>query len=163
MGPDHTFGRLNTAEPFGAGDVLHDRCLNNTLKGKERERAFLASVRSFLSGFNYTKFKTLVDAFRFYDKDKDGFISRDELKVGVAAAKYALADDLLDILLNDCDYDGDGKLNFLEFANFLCFKDSMKTGLPNDPNSKIFDLLRISLSSEKKLIGIWIFLSGANR
>lgn len=136
LGKDHTFGLLNTAEPFGAGDVVHDRCLNNTLKGKDRERAFLASVRSFLAGFNYTKFKTLVDAFRFYDKDKDGFISREELKVGVAAAKYALADDLLDVLLNDCDYDGDGKLSFLEFANFLCFKDSMKTGLPSDPKSK---------------------------
>ena len=68
MGPDHTFGKCNMAETFGAGDVVHDRCLNNTLKGKERERAFLASVRSFLAGFNYTKFKTLIDAFRFYDR-----------------------------------------------------------------------------------------------
>lgn len=139
LGADHTFGRLNTSDPFGAGDVLHDRCLNNTLKGRERERAFLASVRSFLAGFNYTKFKNLVHAFKFYDKDKDGFISRDELKVACAAAKYAVADDLLDVLLNDCDHDGDGKINFLEFANFLCFKNSMKTGLITDPKTELTD------------------------
>lgn len=133
LGADHTFGRLNTSEPFGAGDVLHDRCLVNTLKGKERDRAFLASARSFICGHNYTKYKTLVDAFKAYDKDKDSFISKEELKVGCAAAKYAIADDLLELLLNDCDYDGDGRLNFLEFVNFLCFKDSMKTGIELNP------------------------------
>jgi len=106
--------------------------LNNTLKGKERDRAFIASARSFICGYNYTKFKTLVDAFKFYDKDKDSYISRDELKLACAQAKYAVSDDFLDVLLNDCDQDGDGKLNFLEFVNFLCFKDSMKTGLPTD-------------------------------
>lgn len=139
LGPDHTFGKCNMAETFGAGDVVHDRCLNNTLKGKERERAFLASVRSFLAGFNYTKFKTLIDAFRFYDRNKDSFIDREELKVACAAAKYAVADDLLDVLLNDCDHDGDGRINFLEFANFLCFKDSMKTGMVTDPKSELTD------------------------
>ncbi len=160
LGPDHTFGRLNTSEPFGAGDVLHDRCLNNTLKGKERERAFVASARSFLSSYNYTKFKTLVDAFKFYDKDKDSFISRDELKLACAQAKYAVADDLLDVLLNDCDQDGDGRLNFLEFVNFLCFKDSMKTGLPTDSSSKF---PRIVFNSLDLLYFCEFISSGANR
>lgn len=66
----------------------------------------------------------------------NSFISKDELKLACATAKYAVADDLLDVLFNDCDHDGDGQLNFLEFANFLCFKDSMKTGLETDSSRK---------------------------
>lgn len=88
--------------------------------------------------FKY-KFFIYCDLFNLL-KDKDSFISREELKVGCAAAKYAIADDLLELLLNDCDCDGDGKLNFIEFVNFLCFKDSMKTGIELNPLSITFFL-----------------------
>ena len=56
------------SEQFGAADVVHGRTPNKTLKGKERERAFIASLRSYLAGYNYTRFKNLVEAFKFYDK-----------------------------------------------------------------------------------------------
>ena len=38
------------------------------MKGKDRERAYLATIRSNLARFNFTKFKNVVDAFNFYDK-----------------------------------------------------------------------------------------------
>ena len=68
LGPDHVFGLTNMSEQFGAADVVHGRTPNKTLKGKERERAFIASLRSYLAGYNYTRFKNLVEAFKFYDK-----------------------------------------------------------------------------------------------
>lgn len=42
-----------------------------TMKGKDRERAYSVSIRNFLAKFNMVKFKTLVDAFKFYDKVSD--------------------------------------------------------------------------------------------
>lgn len=74
-------------------------------------------------------FKTLVAAFKFFDQDKDGLINRDELRVACFKTGFPVADDLLDALIYECDSDKDGYLNFLEFSNFLCYKESMKTGL----------------------------------
>jgi hypothetical protein len=56
------------------------------------------------------------------------------LKFACAATNFPPGQDLIDSLLNECDYDGDGKLNFLEFANFLCFKETMKLGINIDPS-----------------------------
>ena len=68
LGPEHTFGLLDTSDPFGAADIVHGRSLDRTLKGKDRPRAFVAALRSHLCGFNHTKFKSLVEAFKFYDR-----------------------------------------------------------------------------------------------
>lgn len=59
-------------------------------------------------------------------QNKDGFVDRDELGNACKLSGYSMADDFLDALLSDCDEDKDGKLSFLEFCNFLCYKDSMK-------------------------------------
>lgn len=67
-------------------------------------------------------------------KDKDGYINRDELKIGCSNAGCPVADNLLDLVMRDCDYDRDGKIGFLEFCNFLCYKDSMKTGIIQQAN-----------------------------
>lgn len=79
-----------------------------------------------MARFNYIKFETLSDAFKFYDKNKDGFVDKDELGNACKLSGYSMADDFLEALLSDCDEDKDGKLSFLEFCNFLCYKDSMK-------------------------------------
>jgi hypothetical protein len=68
LGEDHTFGLLNQGDNANSGDVLHNRSESRFLKGKEKERAHIATVRTHLARFNYTKFKTVVDAFKFYDK-----------------------------------------------------------------------------------------------
>mgnify|MGYP001810552883 CR=1 FL=1 len=68
IGPDHIFGLTNTSDHFGAGDIIHGREAERTLKGKEKQRAYIASIRAHLARFNYIKFETLSDAFKFYDK-----------------------------------------------------------------------------------------------
>jgi hypothetical protein len=73
IGDDHTFGLLNQGDNMNSADVLHNRTENRFLKGKEKERAFVATARCHLARFNYSKFKTLVDAFKFYDKVRDHF------------------------------------------------------------------------------------------
>lgn len=61
-------------------------------------------------------------------------MSRDELNFICSYSGFPVAEDLLDSLVNECDHDRDGKISFLEFSNFLCFKDSMKTGIDHKPN-----------------------------
>ena len=68
VGPDHVFGLTNTADNFGAADIVHGRSIENTLKGREKERAYLAVLRQHLARHNITVFKTLVAAFKFYDQ-----------------------------------------------------------------------------------------------
>lgn len=68
LGPDHVFGLTNTSDPFSSGDIIHNRSEENIMKGKDRERAYVAVVRSHLARYNLVKFKTLVDAFKYYDK-----------------------------------------------------------------------------------------------
>ena len=69
-------------------------------------------------------------------KDKDGFISKEELKKACEKTGYPIADDLADAVIQDCDFDSDGVLNFLEFSNFLCYKESMNTGFKYDQSMK---------------------------
>ena len=72
VGPDHTYGLLNQGDNLNSGDVLHGRIGDRVLKGKEKERAHVTVARSHFARYNYSRFKTLVDAFKFYDRDRDG-------------------------------------------------------------------------------------------
>ena len=76
LGTDHIFGLTNNTDQFGAADIIHSRVGDKVLKGKERERAYIAALRSHLCGYNHTKFKTLVDAFKFYDKVRGVYLTK---------------------------------------------------------------------------------------
>ena len=65
----------------------------------------------------------------FVFKNKDGLISKEELKETCALTGFPVANDLLELIYKEYDDDKDGAINFLEFSNFLCYKDSMKVGL----------------------------------
>ncbi len=78
-------------------------------------------------------------------KDKDGFISKEELIKACARSGYPIADDLANGVIQDCDVDCDDRLNFLEFSNFLCYKESMDTGLKFDPSKKNIFYYRLKI------------------
>nr|XP_028607031.1 EF-hand domain-containing family member B [Podarcis muralis] len=121
--PDHTFGVLVCPEEYGVGDLLHQRLPSEFLRGKDRERAVFAAIRQNLKKANYHNFDTLLQAFRHYDKDGDRKISRDDLKKACFQLNLDLDQELLDALFNYCDLDQDGFIDYLEFANFLNWKD----------------------------------------
>jgi Ca2+-binding EF-hand superfamily protein len=73
-------------------------------------------------------------------KNKDGLISKDELKETCALTGFPVANDLLELIYKEYDDDKDGAINFLEFSNFLCYKDSMKVGLDKSA-SGFYDLI----------------------
>ncbi|XP_042759420.1 EF-hand domain-containing family member B isoform X1 [Panthera leo] len=123
--PDHTFGSCLRAEEYGAGDLIHNRLPGEYLRGKDRQRALTAAVRHHLKKVNYQKFDTLLAAFRHYDKNGDGAIDKAELREACDQVSLHLDEMLLDQLFDYCDVDKDGLINYLEFANFLNWKDKM--------------------------------------
>ncbi|KAM4855369.1 EF-hand domain-containing family member B [Urocitellus parryii] len=123
--PGYTFGACLHPEEYGVGDLIHNRSPGEYLRGKDRVRALIAAVRHRLKKFNYQNFDSLLEAFRHYDKKRDGMIDKAELQEACNQANLHLDENLLDQLFDYCDVDNDGLINFLEFANFLNWKDTM--------------------------------------
>ncbi|CAJ0921610.1 unnamed protein product [Ranitomeya imitator] len=110
------------------GDLLHCRASKDFLRGKEKQKAVLAAVQQHLKKANHHSFSTLLDAFRHYDKNSDGKIDKDDLKKTCDQFGLDLDPVLLDSLIEYCDVDKDGLINFVEFANFLNWKDKLSVG-----------------------------------
>ncbi|NXW01296.1 EFHB protein, partial [Fregetta grallaria] len=123
--PGHTFGMLLCRDEYGVGDLLHCRVPCEFLRGKDRERAVLTAVRQSLKEANYENFDMLLEAFRHYEKNGNGMIDKDDLRKSCFQLNLNLDDELLDSLFDYCDLDKDGLINYVEFANFLNWKDKM--------------------------------------
>ncbi|XP_074999535.1 EF-hand domain-containing family member B isoform X2 [Calonectris borealis] len=123
--PGHTFGMLLRRDEYGVGDLLHCWVPCEFLHGKDRERAVLTAVRQSLKEANYENFDMLLEAFRHYDKNGNGMIDKDDLRKSCFQLNLNIDDELLDSLFDYCDLDKDGLINYVEFANFLNWKDKM--------------------------------------
>ena len=58
----------------------------------------------------------LKQAFRVFDLDGDGFITRDELRIVMKKMGEGLTNAELDKILATADIDHDGKINYNEFV-----------------------------------------------
>ena len=131
VGPDHTFGILLKPDEYGAGDLIHGRAPHNYLRGHDRERGLIAAMRQHIKKANYHNFHDLMAAFQYYDKSKTGRINIDELREVCIRFNLPAEPELLEQLMDYCDSDKDGQINYLEFANFLNWKDKLPSGLPD--------------------------------
>ncbi|KFP78324.1 EF-hand domain-containing family member B, partial [Apaloderma vittatum] len=122
---DCTFGTVVRRDGYGVGDLLCCRLPCAFLHGKDRERTVLTAVRQSLKKDNYENFDMLLEAFRHYDKNGDGMIDKDNLRRASFQLNLNLDDELLDSLFDCCDLDKDGLINYLDFVNFLNWKDKM--------------------------------------
>ncbi|XP_062203323.1 uncharacterized protein LOC133905527 [Phragmites australis] len=64
----------------------------------------------------------LREAFRVFDQDQNGFISRDELRHVLENLGERLSDEELAEMLREADVDGDGQINYTEFAKVMMAK-----------------------------------------
>jgi calmodulin len=62
---------------------------------------------------------SLRHAFKVFDKDGDGFITPAELREELKASGKVLTLEEAEVLVKECDLDGDGKLCYAEFAKFI--------------------------------------------
>lgn len=123
--PNHTFGMMLSPDEFGAGDLMHYTAPVDFLRGKDRQHAVLSAIREHLKKANFHNFSSLLESFRHYDKKGSGAIGKGELQSVCRQFNLDLNPQILDALLEYCDVDGDGQIDFMEFANFLNWKDKM--------------------------------------
>lgn len=122
---DHTFGIPLPQDELGVGDIIHSTEPGQFVKGRDRQRSLVSAVIHRLKKDNFQNFPSLLKAFRHYDKTGKGMIDKDDLLAVCRQFQLDVSGPVLDDLMDCCDLDKDGLINFLEFANFLNWKDKM--------------------------------------
>jgi len=87
--------------------------------GLIREQDFLTWFSRFKTPKEDDAEADLKAAFMVFDKDNNGYITRDELKSAMQIIGETLTDRDLDELLRTTDHDKDGKINYEEFIKTL--------------------------------------------
>ena len=83
---------------------------------KQKELKDLLSMAE--SGLN-SRFSDMYKAFQYVDLDRSGRLSKSEIARALDLWNIPLSDDKLDLLLEDCDADGDGGVSYEEFVDKL--------------------------------------------
>ncbi|XP_072249322.1 EF-hand domain-containing family member B [Leuresthes tenuis] len=123
--PEHTFGIVLPPDQFGVGEIIHATEPGQYLRGPDRQQSLVNAVRHHLKRVNFYNFSSLLKAFQHYDKKGKGMIDKDDLRAVCHQLQLDVSDMVLDHLMDYCDTDKDGLINFMEFANFLNWKDMM--------------------------------------
>uniref|UniRef100_A0A3Q2P5C9 EF-hand domain family member B n=1 Tax=Fundulus heteroclitus TaxID=8078 RepID=A0A3Q2P5C9_FUNHE len=123
--PEHTFGVSVPADQYGAGEIIHSAEPGEFVRGVDWQRSLVNAVRHLLKKANFHHFPTLMKAFRHYDKKGKGLIDKEDLQAVCHEFNLKPSDKVLHDLMEYCDTDKDGFINFTEFANFLNWKDKM--------------------------------------
>merc|ERR1711920_516628 len=64
----------------------------------------------------------LIEAFKVFDRDCDGFISASELRYSMTNLGEKLSDLEVDEMIKEADMDGDGQINYDEFVKMMMAK-----------------------------------------
>ncbi|KAF7285788.1 hypothetical protein GWI33_009971 [Rhynchophorus ferrugineus] len=107
-------------------DVQHFKKLDDNPTAQERRRSQdkekpqkenLSHVSAKLSGVSKSQMKEFREAFRLFDKDGDGSITKEELgRVMRSLGQFARTEELQQ-MLQEVDIDGDGNVSFEEFLD----------------------------------------------
>eukprot|EP00913_Durusdinium_trenchii_P012235 g11488.t1 len=84
-----------------------------------------------LATFTKDTEEELIEAFKVFDRDRDGFISGGELRQSMTNLGERLNDTEVDEMIKEADLDGDGLINYDEFGtrNARMSGDRVLTGL----------------------------------
>ncbi|XP_073340783.1 EF-hand domain-containing family member B [Pagrus major] len=123
--PDQTFGSFLPPDEFGVGELIHSTEPGQYVRGRDQQRGLVNAVRHHLKKVNFQNFPSLLEAFRHYDKNGKGMIDKEDLQAVCRQFQLGVSGPVLDDLMDYCDADKDGLIDFLEFANFLNWKDKM--------------------------------------
>ena len=82
-----------------------------------KNRSILSSNKLNVSSFQVEE--DVAHAFRVFDRDGDGLISEEELRLTMNNLGEPLTDQEVRSMIEEADLDGDGRINFQEFARLM--------------------------------------------
>lgn len=123
-------GRVNASEMKSMlenlGILLTDDMAQRLIKQATNREDGLVSEEEFLDwmasqdlGSQDDIMEDLLAAFRVFDKDGNGYITRDELKTAMDMIGEPVTETQLDEMLKATDIDNDGRINYEEFVKVL--------------------------------------------
>ena len=65
----------------------------------------------------------IIEAFKVFDQNGDGYVTRDELKKVMEGLGEKLSEQEVEEMIKEVDIDGDGKINYQEFVVMMADKD----------------------------------------
>lgn len=81
----------------------------------------------FIAGCLHTatmlKEKHLLNAFRYFDKDHNEKITKEELREALCQEDLTMDDSKIEAMIKEADTDGDGAINYEEFLRMMMGKD----------------------------------------
>ncbi|XP_061771451.1 EF-hand domain-containing family member B [Nerophis ophidion] len=125
VSPQHSFGLVKPEDEFGVGELMHCMDPDESVRPIERHRSLSGALRHRLKMINFQNFSSIVEAFRYYDKKGNGQVDKEDLQEVCRHFKLGVRDSVLGELLQYCDTYKNGFIDFLEFANYLTWKDKM--------------------------------------
>uniref|UniRef100_A0A2I9LNU7 Calglandulin n=1 Tax=Centruroides hentzi TaxID=88313 RepID=A0A2I9LNU7_9SCOR len=122
-------GRVNASEIQSMldklGIVLTDAMIQHLIQQASKRGDGLIDEEEFLAWMarqtvhDDDVMEDLLAAFRVFDKDRNGYISRDELKTAMDMIGEPMSEAQLDDMLKATDIDNDGRINYEEFVRIL--------------------------------------------
>ncbi|XP_075902961.1 EF-hand domain-containing family member B isoform X2 [Nelusetta ayraudi] len=123
--PDHTFGIMTPPDEYGAGGVVHSAVPGHYMRDREPHRSRVNAVRDTLKRLNFSRFGTMLEAFRYYDQDGKGLVSTDDVQRVCDEFGLDVSRTTLEGLMEFCDVDSDGIVDFVEFSNYLTWREKL--------------------------------------
>lgn len=110
-----------------ANDVRSDIDIKNIIMSVDLDKngainysEFIAATMNELITKDASK---LQAAFKFFDKDNNGIIDRTDLKKVLESNDDVSVDEaLIDEIVNECDYNGDGQIDYMEFYRCMSLR-----------------------------------------
>lgn len=71
---------------------------------------------------NVSEENEILEAFKVFDQDGNGYISARELRTVMASLGRKLTDEEVDDIIREVDLDGDGQIDYEEFLKMMAVK-----------------------------------------
>eukprot|EP00238_Polyblepharides_amylifera_P004404 CAMPEP_0196575680 /NCGR_PEP_ID=MMETSP1081-20130531/5109_1 /TAXON_ID=36882 /ORGANISM="Pyramimonas amylifera, Strain CCMP720" /LENGTH=468 /DNA_ID=CAMNT_0041894053 /DNA_START=174 /DNA_END=1580 /DNA_ORIENTATION=- len=127
----HATANIHKPKSYGGGMGLSNQTSDQRAlqvrKNLEKMKNFgeasaelaMAMARSKLQGVCKVSGTQLAKAFKFFDEDNSGSLTRKEFKAAIGYMKIPVKSNVLDQMLDSCDNSGDGLIDYQEFLKII--------------------------------------------